>query len=203
MNGVVWGLGCSIYWFVRILARLLSTLTAGQISSQRAIWLPDRTVLPLSSCFLSSLSLYHSSRGVRKCNYSVIMAVTTLLQRNLYGWPAENDDLWVLRMRQTHLGNTTCRTPPKVQDSVPPTKGANECWVERWSFVLSENSAFAYNYVVINIYFFQFKFWHDHNCHWHHLPSLKGHVTTVMWPLWVYNCLDNFLWSEPNNWWRC
>lgn len=39
--------GCRIYWLVRILARLLSTLTAGQISSQRAIWLPNRTALLL------------------------------------------------------------------------------------------------------------------------------------------------------------
>lgn len=45
------GVGCRIYWFVRILARLLSTLSAGQISSKRAIWLPDSTVLPLSPRF--------------------------------------------------------------------------------------------------------------------------------------------------------
>lgn len=46
-----------IYCLVRILARPLSTLTAGQISSWRAIWLRDRAILPLSPHF------YHSSSG--------------------------------------------------------------------------------------------------------------------------------------------
>lgn len=43
---------------------------------------------PRQDCFTSIasfFSLYHSSRVVRECNYSVIMAVTTLLRHNLYG----------------------------------------------------------------------------------------------------------------------
>ena len=68
-----------IYWLVRILARLPSTLTASQTSSLCAIWLGDRTILPLSPHF------YRSSRGVREHNYSVIMVVTTLQQQYLYG----------------------------------------------------------------------------------------------------------------------
>lgn len=39
------------HWLFRALACLLSTLTASQTSSQSAIWLGDRTILPLSPDF--------------------------------------------------------------------------------------------------------------------------------------------------------
>lgn len=80
-----------IHWLVRTLARLLSTLDASQTSSLHAIWLRDRTILPLSSHF------YHSSRGVWEYNYNVITVVTTLQQLNLYSWAI--DDLCM----PTHL----------------------------------------------------------------------------------------------------
>lgn len=57
-------------------------------------------------------SLYHSQRGVREHNYSVIMAVTTLLRHNLYRWPTENDDLWVLPIQRPHFSRHTWRKPP-------------------------------------------------------------------------------------------
>lgn len=56
-----------------------------------------RTILPLSQHF------YHSSRGVWEHNYSVIMAVTTLQQQNLYRWPTKND----LCMPQQRASSTT------------------------------------------------------------------------------------------------
>lgn len=71
------------FWLVRTLARLPSTLTASQISSLCAIWLGDRTILPLSPHF------YRSSRGVWEHNYSAIMVVTTLLRQNFYCWPTK------------------------------------------------------------------------------------------------------------------
>lgn len=57
-------------------------------------------------------ALYHSQRGVREHNYSVIMAVTTLLRHNLYRWSTENDDLWVLPIQRPHFSRRTWRKPP-------------------------------------------------------------------------------------------
>ena len=39
--------------------------------------------------YLYRCIFYHSSRGVREHNYSVITAVATLLQQNLYHWPSK------------------------------------------------------------------------------------------------------------------
>lgn len=66
------------HWLFRALACLLSTLTASQTSSQSAIWLGDRTILPLSPDFF----IIHLG-GAGEHNYTVIIAVTTLRQQNL------------------------------------------------------------------------------------------------------------------------
>lgn len=145
--------GCSIYWFVRILARLLSTLTAGQISSQRAIWLPDRTVLPLSPCAFSlSLSLFIIHREV--C--ASVITASLWLSQPCYSAICMADLLRTTTFECCRCSERTWMTSP----AGPHQRFRTQCCQQKVvlvmsvgrkkiSLVLLENSVYDSNYVVI------------------------------------------------------